>query len=1176
MSMEAVSACFASFAEESSSHSVVKPESNSQVKPGTHLRTQDELKRSDPLLKRKNVCGIQMLPTYLHEKVFGKQKQKPVDPNVAQKIETHLKTHNLWGQPTSELPDDIDLKLPDLLCQNIAEHFAFIGEQQSKPYRTLLETFVNADLPSMPTKWNCAPGWTRYLEDGTFEIVNSPLEEVFVFDVEVCVKEGPLPTMATAVSPRAWYSWTSHQLTNTQPKHYRTGLDDLLPLESGTTRSNEAKLAIGHNVSFDRSKVREQYFIQGSKLRFLDTMSLHIAISGLTSYQRNMLMAGKTNGELIGGKNGNEILDWQQISSFNGLKDVHQLYCGGLPLEKDARNYFVRGTLEEIRAEFQDLMTYCAKDTLATYKVLVAMTPDFFQRFPHPVTFAGMLEMGTAYLPVNSNWERYLNDSEETYKEFEKELTHCLVQQANEACALLHQEKFWSDPWLWDLDWSVQDMKMKKTAPKLRSKEAKTTTDFSSEEDFEADKANLTQRFQPLVDTQEKLYKKKPSLPGYPAWYRMACEKENVNGSLASEKISTSMQIVPKLLRLTWDGYPLHYVRELGWGYLVPGRPLAFAKKDSTDIFPIEEAIRLFPPRERIPGSDGRTKGLISPEEALHNLGIMTGESADTSSLKRAWTAIRGDEKEIQAEKTKKKPEVTSDRPSWHEGIGPYDVGIKGAWFFRLPHKGGAQYNVGNPLAKDYQNKIEDGTLSSSSGAIAKYILKLSKMLSYWRNARDRIFSQMVVWLPANELPSHVTQQRDFSSHEKYGAIVPQVVIAGTLTRRAVEPTWMTASNAYSDRLGSELKAMVQAPPGYCLVGADVDSQELWIAAIIGDAHFAGEHGSTAFGWMTLQGKKSAGTDMHSRTASTVDINRDQAKVLNYGRIYGAGEKFAKTLLMQFNHRLSESEALEKAKHMYAATKGVSMLEATDAVNQLVRAAGEEPQAFISYADLTRIRGKVRQKARQGDWEAEQAISLTRLPTDQLTSRRLWVGGTESPMFNKLEEIAQQEEPVTPVLGCRISRALEPSYCGKEFMTSRINWVVQSSAVDYLHLMLVAMRYLFDTYEVSGRFCISIHDEVRYLVRHEDRYRAGLALQITNLWTRAMFAYQLGMNDLPQSVAFFSSVDIDTVLRKEVNMDCKTPSNPQGLSQGYGIPFGEALDIQELVKKTGGNLQHYD
>ena len=36
--------------------------------------------------------------------------------------------------------------------------------------------------------------------------------------------------------------------------------------------------------------------------------------------------------------------------------------------------------------------------------------------------------------------------------------------------------------------------------------------------------------------------------------------------------------------------------------------------------------------------------------------------------------------------------------------------------------------------------------------------------------------------------------------------------------------------------------------------------------------------GCTAFGWMTLQGKKSEGTDLHSNTANIVGISRDQAK----------------------------------------------------------------------------------------------------------------------------------------------------------------------------------------------------------------------------------------------------------------------------------------------------------
>lgn len=43
-----------------------------------------------------------------------------------------------------------------------------------------------------------------------------------------------------------------------------------------------------------------------------------------------------------------------------------------------------------------------------------------------------------------------------------------------------------------------------------------------------------------------------------------------------------------------------------------------------------------------------------------------------------------------------------------------------------------------------------------------------------------------------------------------------------------------------------------------------------------------------------------------------------------------------------------------------------------------------------------------------------------------MVEKRLWAGGTESDMFNKLESIAHSAQPATPVLGCRISRALEP------------------------------------------------------------------------------------------------------------------------------------------------------
>lgn len=36
--------------------------------------------------------------------------------------------------------------------------------------------------------------------------------------------------------------------------------------------------------------------------------------------------------------------------------------------------------------------------------------------------------------------------------------------------------------------------------------------------------------------------------------------------------ISLQMRVTPKLMGLSWDGFPLHYVEQHGWGYLVPGR----------------------------------------------------------------------------------------------------------------------------------------------------------------------------------------------------------------------------------------------------------------------------------------------------------------------------------------------------------------------------------------------------------------------------------------------------------------------------------------------------------------------------------------------------------------------------------------------------------------------------
>lgn len=41
------------------------------------------------------------------------------------------------------------------------------------------------------------------------------------------------------------------------------------------------------------------------------------------------------------------------ISSINNLADVHSLYVGGPPLQKEAREIFVKGSMVDVRNNFQ-------------------------------------------------------------------------------------------------------------------------------------------------------------------------------------------------------------------------------------------------------------------------------------------------------------------------------------------------------------------------------------------------------------------------------------------------------------------------------------------------------------------------------------------------------------------------------------------------------------------------------------------------------------------------------------------------------------------------------------------------------------------------------------------------------------------------------------------------------
>ena len=939
---------------------------------------------------RYSEIGVQHVSSYIHPQLFPAAAAKPTssNPELVALSKEHLEMHDLLGK-TSDTSAPIGFDLPELQGTSLDEHFYRLGMDSAEPYLSLSKKYATASPPPKPRKWARRSGWTKYDADGEWAAIDAPDAEVLTFDTEVMWHQTSFPAMACAVSATHWYAWISPWLLGESENDRH-----LIPLGN----PDQPRLIVGHNIGYDRARIWEEYDLKQSRNFFMDTMSLHVAVNGMCSRQRPGWMKARKAREvqdeaakkeeagdlaaLLGDlREENEEELWVGRSSANSLRDVAKFHCN-ITIDKAKREWFGELDREGVVERLDELLDYCAADVEVTHKVYKKVFPAFLETCPHPVSFAALRHLSSEILPVNKSWEGYLENSEATYRKLSSGVEQRLIDLANKALEQKSQPEIYeNDPWLSQLDWSGQEVRMVKGKKK-----------------GDPPKPAASQK-----------------MPGMPKWFKDLHAK---NG--ADIALTVRSRITPILLRLTWDGHPLVWSDKHGWTFKVQ-----------------------------------------QPKSAIYsNSAMVLANMEEEEDLK-----LRNDVEHV---------------------------------YYKIPHSAGPTARCSSPMAKGYLGFCENGTLSSEY-TLAQEALQMNASCSYWISSRDRIRSQMVVY--ENERAKPKAEGGDL------GYILPQVVPMGTITRRAVENTWLTASNAKKNRIGSELKSMVTAPPGFSFVGADVDSEELWIAALVGDASFK-LHGGNAIGFMTLEGTKAAGTDLHSRTAKILGISRNDAKVFNYGRIYGAGLNFAETLLRRFNPAVKEEDAKRIATTLYRETKG-----------------------------------------KKGGRKAIKEGSF-------------WHGGTESFVFNKLEEFAEQEKPRTPVLGAGITEALMRRFIGKgNFMTSRINWAIQSSGVDYLHLLIVSMDYLCRRYNIDARLALTVHDEIRYLARDGDKYRSAMALQVANVWTRAMFSQQMGIEDLPQSCAYFSAVDVDHVLRKEVDMDCITPSHPEK------IPHGESLDILQLLAK---------
>lgn len=419
--------------------------------------------------------------------------------------------HDLDPTQASVLPDT-GFTLPPLQGSNLLEHFYRIGSHAAEPWLHLAKTLASSQLPPRPDDWELQSGWTKYYycPDGSsysehvpYPIHDGKPEEMLVFDVETMPNYHPYAIMACAASQNAWYSWISPWLLDESREPRQ-----IIPLGNSST----PKVVVGHNVSYDRARISEEYSLEATQNRFIDTMALHVAVKGISSHQRPAWMkyrksketeqeqqseAVETIVELIEAidKQNSEEPDsekkeelrrlrqemedslpslivgpdsetaeaemsskrWEDITSANSLADVAKLHCG-IIMDKEIRSDFMKLTPPEIRNNITDYLGYCAYDVYVTHRVYTNALPAFLHACPHPVSFAGILTMGSSFLTVNQEWEEYLQRAERVYREMEEGVKRKLKNLAEEARKLMDlsgEGGTWKDDaWLGQLDWT--------------------------------------------------------------------------------------------------------------------------------------------------------------------------------------------------------------------------------------------------------------------------------------------------------------------------------------------------------------------------------------------------------------------------------------------------------------------------------------------------------------------------------------------------------------------------------------------------------------------------------------------------------------------------------------------------------------------------------------------------
>ena len=533
---------------------------------------------------KKNEVGYPVLSDDLHQRIFGSLSRPSARASALERSEGLLRK---FGVKTPvDYPDNLydgDLPFPELLGNNIEEHFEQMADEFIGTHVMEADRFASCSLPKTPGHDDIVfePGWTRYTCKGevwTTKSVPYPSEKAYVFDTETFVTAGAFPVIGSALSSEAAYVWLAAEMC-----------DPTLPVEKWTSTSliplNEDSFVAGHNISYDRVRARNGYSLKRHEPEnfYFDTLSAHVAVSGLASGQRWLyVLAGKDPGDLSEEEKRKLMFrpKWAEEGSTNALVNVYNFHVAAVrdyfgkddvhwmkDADKEIRDVFVKATHITQLAQRRDLIEYALHDAFYTAELFQALWPKYKDATPSKVGLAGHYFLNGSRIPVSNQWESWIAQVEDVFHSHNKEVSSILRELINKYVESWSKhlerdievaEAAWEAGEFDELELDFGKRKTITLDLVLKAMDRECV-----EWRFECEKWQKNDPWLSQLDWTPVAYKgKNKNLPKWAAGYVTNPDKE----------LTTKTPVAGILLRLEWEGHTVEYTRQTGYGFRKDGK----------------------------------------------------------------------------------------------------------------------------------------------------------------------------------------------------------------------------------------------------------------------------------------------------------------------------------------------------------------------------------------------------------------------------------------------------------------------------------------------------------------------------------------------------------------------------------------------------------------------------